>query len=145
MSYTARMWLHFKDKLKMTRACAVILPALLLCAIWMDSWYSVLLAVAFAWLACYTFLLKFCLRHCWLYTLVMTFIITFFYSAYDSLLSLSGQSYSLVFYLDQIFVRSGLFTMMSFGLALPAWLLFWGIDHYLCRFLNIQCQKTSKS
>lgn len=135
------MWFNFKHKYKMIRAGAVILPALLLCAIWMDSWYSVVLAVVFAWLACYAFLLKFCLRNCWIYTLIMTFIITFFYSIYDSLLSVAGQSYSFLFLLDQIFVRSGLFTVMSFALAIPAWLLFWGIDHYLCRYLNLRCNK----
>lgn len=133
----SKMVHNFSIKQNFIRALGVILPSLALCAIWMDSILSSIIAILFALLLSFLFLLRFSWKNSWLFTAIIMFLITFFYSAYDSLLTLPAGNHQLLFYAQQIFIRSGIFTVISFALALPAWLLFWGIDHQLCRWLSL--------
>ena len=125
-----------EEKHNMVRATAVIIPALLVYAIWMDSFFSVLVAGVFAWGLNYLTLRRFQLPRRRFYTAIMMLVITVCYALYDVILSMPNGPHNLWFYIQQVVLHTSAFTLMSFLLAIPAWLLFWGIDHYLCQYLQ---------
>ena len=130
------MPLTLEEKQKMLRATAVIIPALMVYAIWMDGFFSVLAATAFAWGLNYLTLRRFQVPNRRLYTALLMLALTVCYALYDVLLSMPTGPHNLWFYIKQIVLHTSAFTLMSFLLAIPAWLLFWGIDHYLCEYLK---------
>ena len=126
----------------MIRALAVMVPALILNFIWLDSFAAGVVGIIFSWMVTFLFLQRMSLKNSWIFTAILSFFLAFCYAFYDSILSMSQTKIlSLHYFFANILMNAAIYTMLSFFLTLPAWLLFWGLDFYLCRHLNRHSSK----
>lgn len=127
----------FSKEENMVRALAVLVPALILNFIWPDGFIAGVIKIIFAWMITFLFLQRLSLKNSWIFTAILSLFLTFCYATYDTILNLAQTNItSLHNFFVNILMNAAIYTVLSFFLTLPAWLLFWGLDFYLCRHIH---------
>ncbi|MCI5052665.1 MAG: hypothetical protein MRY21_05975 [Simkaniaceae bacterium] len=105
------------------RALGVLLPAFMLTSLWLHRPLGIVLGVALAYLIAFLFALS-CLSR-FFYTLVTLLVASYAISILKSALMGNFVPYEL-------FLASGILSLVGVSLIFPAWLIFLGADYLIC-------------
>ena len=126
--------LNFKQNL--VRALAVIIPAIMLGSFYVKAAIPLLIAVVFSWVVAWLFAQYVEINNEALYSAILIIVLCYCFAFYRAFLALLIQGVHILPNLYKVFIASGVYSLLSFGVLLPAWLIFFGLDHLLVKLIR---------
>ncbi len=120
----------------MIRALAVIIPAIMLGSFYVKAAIPLLIAVVFSWVVAWLFAQYVDIQNEALYSAVLIVVLCYCFASYRAFLALLIQGVHILPNLYKVFIASGVYALLSFGVLLPAWLIFFGLDHFVVKLIR---------
>lgn len=123
-------------KQNLVRALAVIIPAVMLASFYMKTPLPLIIALLFSWVLAWVFAQYVEIHNDALYSAVLIVVLCYCFASYRSFMALLVQGVPLLPNLYKVFIASGVYALLSFGVLLPAWLIFFGLDHFAVKAIR---------
>ncbi len=126
----------FSAKQNMVRALAIVIPAIMFSSFYMKTLTPFLLSLVFAWALAWVFARYVKLQDHAVYSAVLVLVLDYCYASYKAFMALVVQGLPVLANLHKVFLASGVFALLSFGVLLPAWLIFFGLDQWIIKAIK---------
>ena len=126
----------FNYKQNAVRALAVLLPAIMLGSFYVKAALPLLIAVLFSLVVAWLFAQYVEVQNQALYSAILILVLCYCFASYRAFLALLIQGVAVLPNLYKVFIASGVYALLSFGVLLPAWLIFFGLDHFFIKLIR---------
>ncbi len=119
------------------RALAIVIPAIILGTFYLQGQIiPTVLSVLFAWILAWLFAQYIEMDNRPLYSAIVIVVFSYCLSIERTSLAQLQFGQPLLGNLYHIFTASSFFVVMTVGLLIPSWLIFFGLDHFLCKAIK---------